>query len=77
AYLPIDPELPAHRRTWLLAHGEVELVLTQSHLADALEWPEGLRLLRVDAAEEGDEAAAAGAAGSAGPEDLAYVIFTS
>jgi epothilone synthetase B len=47
AYLPIDPELPAERVTYLLEHGQVALALTQLHLAEGLVWPEGLQRLNV------------------------------
>ncbi len=75
AYLPVDPSLPWERRELLLREGRVELALTQSHLRDQLDWPEGLDTLAVDEAAALEE--------PPGPEtrqaqtDLAYVIFTS
>ncbi len=61
AYLPIDPDLPAERRSWLLADGGVEIAVTQPWLEQrfglAGEWPEGLRRLTV--AAEPDAAAVA------------------
>jgi amino acid adenylation domain-containing protein len=78
AYLPVDPDLPRERRWLLLDRGEVEIVLTQSCLADQLEWPAGIQCLPVDGErqvpEEGDDEPLVPAACS---EDLAYVIFTS
>ena len=49
AYLPIDPKLPQERLTFLLDHGEVELVITQSWIARAVQWPERLQPICVDA----------------------------
>jgi len=76
AYLPVEASLPAERRRHLLERGEVEIVLTQPHLALAESWPPGLTVIEVS------DAAAEGAPGepppvTQGPDDLAYVIFTS
>jgi amino acid adenylation domain-containing protein/non-ribosomal peptide synthase protein (TIGR01720 family) len=78
AYLPVDAGLPAERFRHLLAHGEVELALTQSWLDGALPWPPEVRRLCADL----DDPAGAGAAAdellpAQGPGDLAYVIYTS
>ncbi len=77
AYLPLDPELPAERRAYVLRDAAPALLLTQSALAERLEdW--GVPLLRVDAeagriARESDEAPATGV----DPDNLAYIIYTS
>jgi amino acid adenylation domain-containing protein len=82
AYLPVDPELPAERRAWLLADGGVEIAVTQPWLEErfsrAGEWPAGLRRLAVRS--EPEEPAPAAwppwpPLQTAG--DLAYVIYTS
>jgi yersiniabactin nonribosomal peptide synthetase len=75
AYLPIDPALPAERLSYLLEHGEAELALTQPHLLEAIEWPEGVEPLAVDADDEAPPAERPERVGE--PDDLAYVIFTS
>src|SRR5436305_1930568 len=53
AYLPVDPDLPADRRRYLLENGEVEIAVTQPWLDDRFaergEWPAGMRRLRVEA----------------------------
>ncbi len=74
AYCPIDAAWPQERRWQLYAHGEIRVVLTQSRLADAAEWPEGIVRILVDR-----ESAAVTAAlvEVAAPDDLAYVIYTS
>ncbi|HKI03851.1 MAG TPA: beta-ketoacyl synthase N-terminal-like domain-containing protein, partial [Thermoanaerobaculia bacterium] len=78
AYLPVDPDLPADRRNYLLENGEVELVVTQPWIDDRIaepgEWPEGIRRFRVEGEEE---AASVEIDAVQRPEDLAYVIFTS
>ncbi|HYX23367.1 MAG TPA: amino acid adenylation domain-containing protein, partial [Thermoanaerobaculia bacterium] len=81
AYLPIDPDLPADRRRYLLENGEVEVAVTQPWLDDRFaersEWPEGIRRLRVEAGAPGTPDEPEPLAPVQGPADLAYVIFTS
>ena len=76
AYLPIDPDSPKERFWHLLAQGEVELVLTQSHLDARLDWPEHVRRLSVDSDlwELIDDSPLEPVQE---PADLAYVLFTS
>ena len=76
AYLPIDATLPKERLTYLLDHGQVSLVLTQSWHDQKIEWPGGIQRLCVDQADQ------FGLRESflepiQRPEDLAYVIYTS
>jgi amino acid adenylation domain-containing protein/thioester reductase-like protein len=75
AYLPIDPALPLERLHYLLNDGEVHLVLTQSYLRDALNLPDALQCLCIDAdqMEEVDSPLEP----IQHPDDLAYVIYTS
>ncbi|HEU5107894.1 MAG TPA: amino acid adenylation domain-containing protein, partial [Micromonosporaceae bacterium] len=74
AYLPIDADLPAARREFLLRDGRVRHVLTNTDTDIA-----GAAVLRLDAnlpapAEDpGDPPPLPGA----GPDDLAYVLYTS
>ncbi|WP_225821722.1 non-ribosomal peptide synthetase [Streptomyces naphthomycinicus] len=75
AHMPVDPSVPPLRLRELLANGEVELVLTQSRLVDALAWPDGVRVLAVD--RDFDTVRDAPLASVQGPRDLAYVIHTS
>jgi amino acid adenylation domain-containing protein len=58
AYLPIEPTNPAERLAYLLEHGEVQLVLTQSWLLPKLYWPPAVTCLNVDNLQEDDEASA-------------------
>lgn len=76
AYLPINAELPKERLYYLLEHGEVSLVLTQSWIDERLEWPATVQRLQVDKdSTQTFENCPPGVAHS--PNDLAYVIFTS
>jgi amino acid adenylation domain-containing protein len=78
AYLPVDPDLPQDRRSFLLRQGEVEIVLTQPCLAERLGWPHGLQCLSVEWQNPGqEEQIAEPLLPMARENDLAYVIFTS
>jgi len=76
AYVPIDPNLPLERLTYVLENSEANIVLTQSRLLKGLVFPESIQCLCVDTDEFGQE--------SVEPlisiqtaNDLAYVIYTS
>lgn len=76
AYLPIDPHLPKERRWYLFEHGQVEIVLTQPSLNEALEWPEHMQRLCVSN-EFLESLAVAPLDPVQRADDLAYVIYTS
>jgi amino acid adenylation domain-containing protein len=76
AYLPIDPSLPAERRRYLLADGQVRLVVTQPWLDRQLEWPADVELICVDA-DEPPAADDTSLTPVQGPGDLSHVIYTS
>lgn len=73
ASLPVDPGVPPARLRWMLEHGGVRFVLTQSGLD--LAWPDGVEPIAVDLGPEGGEDRALDAEGT--PADLAYVLYTS
>ena len=77
AYLPIEAGLPQARREQLLEQGGARVVLTQGWLADKLEWPEAVKVIRVE--EQGEREGREGIAIRPRQKatDLAYVIFTS
>ncbi|MEW6730186.1 MAG: amino acid adenylation domain-containing protein, partial [Acidobacteriota bacterium] len=75
AYLPIEATLPQERRNYLLEHGGVSLVLTQSWWNEQLEWPEQIQRLCVD--NQAYVATSRPLTPLQKPEDLAYVIYTS
>lgn len=78
AYLPADARLPANRLDYMLRDGGVRCVLTNTDWRD-----ERFEILPVDiwAGQHGQESAGAPAAGhrrsGGGPDDLAYVLYTS
>ncbi|HEX7243226.1 MAG TPA: amino acid adenylation domain-containing protein, partial [Longimicrobiaceae bacterium] len=77
AYLPLDSELPAERRAYMLRDAAPVLLLTQAALAPRLEGC-GVPLLCVDTeAPCATEACAEPPASGVGPDNLAYVIYTS
>jgi len=76
AYLPIDPNIPPERLSYLLENGEVEIVLTQSWLDEKLSWPSGVTRLCVDREEPGTNHAEPLPRVQT-PEDVAYVLYTS
>ncbi|MEC0235535.1 amino acid adenylation domain-containing protein [Paenibacillus kribbensis] len=88
AYLPMDPEYPEERISYLLEDSGARLTLTQRGLADRLNRLVGADVLIIDEEEEvfgaggeppfsvrGEEER--NLAGVNGPDDLAYVIYTS
>jgi amino acid adenylation domain-containing protein len=76
AYLPIDPSLPDERLCYLLEHGQVQIVLTQSGVLDRIVWPQHLQLFCIDALDMQQEDLSPLPVFQQ-PEDLAYVIYTS
>ena len=76
AYLPLDAELPAERLHYLIDHGNVCVVLTQTALLQTPGIPEGVDRLPVDALLPLNDVEPA-ARRRQKPEDLAYVIYTS
>ncbi|HLO02229.1 MAG TPA: amino acid adenylation domain-containing protein [Symbiobacteriaceae bacterium] len=76
AYLPLDPDLPRDRLWSLLERSEVELIVTQPWVDDAVEWPGNIQILRLDE-ESLAELPETHLEPVQSPFDLAYVIFTS
>lgn len=77
AYLPINPDLPESQLLYMLDNGEVELVLTQSWVADRIGWPDTITSLNVDQVMSLGLPVSLAADIARSPEDLAYVIYTS
>ncbi|MEU5979498.1 amino acid adenylation domain-containing protein [Streptomyces sp. NPDC047315] len=77
AYLPLDPDYPADRLSYMLADAEAPVCLTERRLADRL--PAGATEMiclderAVDTATQPGTAPAV----TVGPRDAAYVIYTS
>lgn len=76
AYLPIDASTPDERFHYLLAQGNVDIVLTQSFLVARVNWPAHTRYLCVDTLET-HPVQLVELEDKQTPEDLAYVIYTS
>ncbi|HET9443913.1 MAG TPA: amino acid adenylation domain-containing protein, partial [Acidimicrobiales bacterium] len=72
AYLPLDPDFPAERLAFMLADSGAAVVLCESGLGGDLD-PGGAVVVAVDRPLGPEEADPAGA----GPDDLAYVLYTS
>ncbi|MFD2168562.1 amino acid adenylation domain-containing protein [Tumebacillus lipolyticus] len=77
AYVPIDPDYPAERVSYLLDDAQVSLLLTQTHLLDRLQGTQARPLCI-----ETEEAAAAEESGEdlqieIDPHQRAYAIYTS
>jgi len=78
AYLPVDAALPAERVRYMLRDGNVRCVLTNAGWRPGR--GDGIDTLTLDAASPlGTGTAGAGCppAAGAGPDDLAYVLYTS
>jgi amino acid adenylation domain-containing protein len=76
AYLPIDPGLPQERQWYLLAQGQVQLVVTQSHLNHDLSCPSNIQRVCVESQNlENSDFSPIELVQT--PSDLAYVIYTS
>lgn len=76
AYLPLDPDYPAQRLTWMIGNSRVSLVLTTANLAAQL--PNDAQLIMLDAeVSQISRQAEANLADGPTQADLAYVIYTS
>ena len=76
AYVPLDPEYPQDRLSYMFEDSGIALLLTQSHLRDALPIPAGLHSLDLDTEHLGAYSDANPNIDVA-PLNLAYVIYTS
>ncbi|MBC8030241.1 MAG: amino acid adenylation domain-containing protein [Pyrinomonadaceae bacterium] len=76
AYLPLDPDYPAERLTWMVSDSAVSLVVTTANLAAQLPASSQLVLLDSERAQISEEAETNLTDGPE-PLDLAYVIYTS
>jgi amino acid adenylation domain-containing protein len=79
AYVPLDPDYPSERLSYLLADASVKVVLTERKLLDRLS-PTSARALCVPSLcieDALDRVPAASARIPAQPENAAYVIYTS
>lgn len=90
AYMPLDTDLPAGRLEFMLRDSGATHVITQSSYAERLPRVPGVQVItldededeEVDEDQDQDVASADGSAGAeaglpVGPDDLAYVMYTS
>ena len=81
AYVPLDPAYPADRLAYMAEDARLALLVTESALVHAIDWPRSNAVLvDIDAmalAALPDTPLAPDAAHDAQPADAAYVIYTS
>ncbi|MGW2651053.1 non-ribosomal peptide synthetase [Streptomyces sp. NPDC001393] len=75
AYLPLDAAYPPERLSFMLADSGADMVVAQPGRLDGIQLPPGTRV--VDASVPGSGAAGPQALPVPGPDDLAYVMYTS
>jgi amino acid adenylation domain-containing protein len=78
AYLPLDPDFPPDRLSYMLADAGARALVAAGPLPPGLEVPAGVAVVDLAAARPAiDAQPAEPPEGGAGPDDLAYVIYTS
>ena len=75
AYLPLDPNYPRERLSFILTDARARFVLSDSAVTDRL--PEGSWRVILPDCEDAVEAPAVEQISQASPDDLSYVIYTS
>jgi amino acid adenylation domain-containing protein/non-ribosomal peptide synthase protein (TIGR01720 family) len=75
AYVPLDPEYPQDRLRYMIEDSGVQLLLTQTHLRDALPLSASVQTLLLDESLDGFATHNPNVAVEG--ENLAYVIYTS
>ncbi|NJN11976.1 MAG: amino acid adenylation domain-containing protein [Richelia sp. RM1_1_1] len=75
AYLPIDPNLPQERQSYLLEQGKVKLVVIQPHLESNFSLPPGVQTICIS--DDDVETLGVTSLKDQNIENLAYVIYTS
>jgi amino acid adenylation domain-containing protein/non-ribosomal peptide synthase protein (TIGR01720 family) len=76
AYVPLDPQYPAERLSYMIDDSGIALLLSQSHLIDALPARAGVQVLDFSAMQL-QAYSADNLAPLATADNLAYVIYTS
>jgi amino acid adenylation domain-containing protein/non-ribosomal peptide synthase protein (TIGR01720 family) len=75
-YVPVDPEYPKDRVTFLLDDADVKVLVTQLRLLQLLP-PVSAKMMCIDAEQKSIDQPKEMPYGSASPDDPAYVIYTS
>ncbi|MBE0339769.1 non-ribosomal peptide synthetase, partial [Paenibacillus sp. 23TSA30-6] len=76
AYVPIDPTYPEERIRYMLDDSGAELLLTQNHLVEKVDFDDG-KVLVLDGEQAVYHEDGSNLEPVSGPNDLAYVIYTS
>ena len=76
AYVPLDPEYPQDRLAYLFEDSGIGLLVTQSHVRDALPITPGMQTVNLDDRALADYSEA-NLDHVVSPQNLAYVIYTS
>ena len=77
AYVPLDPAYPTERLAFMLVDSKISVLLTKSHLRNALSKTRAHVLCLNSDEDETAPFRTADPVHVSGPEDLAYVIYTS
>lgn len=77
AYLPLDPDYPAERLSFMLADAGAQCLLTLDPLDDELRLPAGLAVLSLASDSVIWQGPDAAVSATVSGDDLAYVIYTS
>jgi amino acid adenylation domain-containing protein len=77
AYVPIDPDLPPERQSYLLTNADVTMAVTNREVADIVAWPSEVGRVLVDEVRRSAPSARHSARPRVSPSDLAYVLYTS
>ncbi|MDA5285550.1 amino acid adenylation domain-containing protein [Streptomyces sp. Isolate_45] len=77
-YVPLDPAYPAERLAYMIEDSGLHTLLTQPSLRDRCALPPSVHVLQPDRWAEEDTPTAAGRSlPETGPDDLAYLMYTS
>jgi amino acid adenylation domain-containing protein len=76
-YVPLDPEFPAERLSYMLTDSGSELLLTSGDLPAGVDVPAEVRILDAAVAIENGAVSAENLETAAAGQDTAYVIYTS
>jgi amino acid adenylation domain-containing protein len=78
AYVPLDPDYPTARLSYMLDDARVAVLLTEDRLRGRLPRADGTRVLCLEEpGEDGEGPGRDAPDGGATPDNLAYVIYTS
>ncbi len=77
AYIPLDPEYPPDRLSYMAKDSGIRLLLSQKAVASRLSWVKDIPVLMMDDVEQQKDGPLANVSNHCEPGNLAYVIYTS